>query len=460
MGKQVMDIAVSKGMTGAQSNEHLRNRSEAAEKYAETKGNYDRTREGLNFEVLKGGVIAPVDKNRSIPQRIADNLRERGVKDPNEGLNEPKYRTVVNIILGGSRERMHELAFGDQKVNLDKGADNSSISRRPEIERWAADMRRFIADKYGEENIAAFVVHLDELNPHIHCTLLPIQDGKFAYKQIFAGKDKYEYSAKMKALHNELAEVNAKWGLSRGSSVMETGAGHRTSEEYRRGLTADCTNLEQQIAQAEKRVKGLGTMVANLERQFAEKEAALTELEKKGGDVTAERERLLKELDAVRTKLSEKKEKLSAAEEKLSSVRKEMDNASTSALEMRTEAREYTREVKSGVDNIVRDALLESVVSEHAERVADLYPSERELFDGSMLESVAERGNEVVHCATLLFLGMVIDATDFAETHGGGGGPGSGWGKDDDEDNKAWARRCVREAARMMQPPKVRRNKR
>lgn len=32
--------------------------------------------------------------------------------------------------------------------------------------------------KYGEENIAAFIVHCDELNPHIHCTLLPIKDGR------------------------------------------------------------------------------------------------------------------------------------------------------------------------------------------------------------------------------------------------------------------------------------------
>ena len=30
-------------------------------------------------------------------------LGRRGIKDPNEGLVEPKYRTVVNIIFGGSR---------------------------------------------------------------------------------------------------------------------------------------------------------------------------------------------------------------------------------------------------------------------------------------------------------------------------------------------------------------------
>ena len=94
--KQVLDVQVSKGITTAQSNEHLRNRSEKAAEYAMKKGNYDPTREHLNFEIVNGKV-RPVDKSRSIPDRMADSLRLRGIKDPNEGLVEPKYRTVVNI---------------------------------------------------------------------------------------------------------------------------------------------------------------------------------------------------------------------------------------------------------------------------------------------------------------------------------------------------------------------------
>ena len=42
--KQVLDVQVSKGITAAQGNEHLRNRSKEAEKYAMSKGNYDPTR--------------------------------------------------------------------------------------------------------------------------------------------------------------------------------------------------------------------------------------------------------------------------------------------------------------------------------------------------------------------------------------------------------------------------------
>ena len=45
--KQVLDMQVSKGITAAQSNEHLRDRSERAEKYAMNKGNYDPTRKQI-----------------------------------------------------------------------------------------------------------------------------------------------------------------------------------------------------------------------------------------------------------------------------------------------------------------------------------------------------------------------------------------------------------------------------
>ena len=182
LAKQVIDFRPSKGITTAVSNEIQRNRSEKGKAYAESIGNYDATREHLNFEIVKGGKIQSVDKTKSIPQRMKENLQARGIADPNEGLDEPKYRTVVNFILGGSRDRMREIAFGSQQVNFDSGADNSHVKRNKDIEDWAKDMYDFFSKRYGEENIVSFVVHLDEKNPHAHLTLLPIDKrNKFAF---------------------------------------------------------------------------------------------------------------------------------------------------------------------------------------------------------------------------------------------------------------------------------------
>ena len=471
--KQVMDMRPSKGITTAQSDEHQRRWTEKGWQHAVGTGNYDPTREHLNFEIVRGKV-QPIDKRTSIPEQMAQNLRERGIKDPNEGLAEPRFRTVVNFIFGGSRDRMRELAFGNQKVNFEHGADNSGIKRREEIERWAKDVYDFVAGKYGEENIVAFVVHVDELNPHVHCTLLPIRNGRFAYRDIFAGKDKYEFSDRMKQLHSDFALVNAKWGMSRGSSISETGAKHRSTEEYRRQLSDQCTELEHEIdrqhqtlaelqadiRKAEKRVKALNSMIENMRKEKGEKKAQLANLRRQilgakdnPDALKAEVKSLEKELAAIQEKLADKEAKLSVADKQLDDLRATMDAVKGRTQELQDEARKYTRTIHTKVDSVLKDALLESMVNEHRKQMASLTDNERQTFDGSLIESVSQQGAGVMHCATLLFLGMLDDATTFAKGYGGGGG-GSDlkWGRDEDEDDRAWARRCMMMASRMMRP--------
>jgi hypothetical protein len=130
-----------------------------------------------------------------------------------------------------------------------------------------------------------------------------------------------------------------------------------------------------------------------------------------------------------------------------------MDAIEERTGELKEEAYKYSHDVHSKVDTLLKDVLLENVVGEYRNVSAQMDVAERQLFDGSLVQSIAEQGTDVMHCATMLFLGMVDDATTFAETRGGGGG-GSDlkWGRDEDEDNRAWALRCMRMASRMMRP--------
>lgn len=473
--KQVMDIRASKGITIGQSNEHQRKWSEKGWDSAVSTGNYDRSREALNFEIRKGGAITPVDKRKSIPQLMAENMAERGIKDPNEGRKIPKYRTVVNFILGGTRERMLEIAFGNQKVDIAKGADNSHIKRSPDIERWAQDMYRFASDKWGEENIVAFIVHLDETNPHIHMTLLPIdKDKKFAFKKMFAGKDKYEYKEIMLALHDELAKVNEKWGLKRGNSIAVTGAKHRTTEEYRRDLTEQCTTLEGQIEEnkkilkqlyddirfAEKRVKGLTTMTFNLEqrKEELEKEIAAVneELKNDKGNSEELHERIKKldnDLQKVLDNLADKQAKLEHANEQLDELKSLKDQAKELTNQYQQQLRASTANLTQQVRFRLADAILDDVIKDFKMILPTLSLDTKEAMSDSLLHDIAEHGEEIIKCAIFLYANLVDQATNFAKGHGGGGG-GSDlpWGRKDDEDDRAWARRCLMMAHRMMKP--------
>ena len=103
--KQVIDFRTSKGFSKAQSDEHLRVRSDNSRKHALATGNYDLTREHLNFEITKGGKIQPVDKTRSIPERIAANLAARGIKRP--GASQSESQQILQLVV--SRIQMRDL---------------------------------------------------------------------------------------------------------------------------------------------------------------------------------------------------------------------------------------------------------------------------------------------------------------------------------------------------------------
>lgn len=489
MAKQVMDLMPTKGITVAQSNEHLRNFSKEAYKrklsYA-----FDPTREHLNFEVRKGGIITPVDKQLSIPKRIKDNLAARKIIDPNLGLPEPKYRTVANFILGGSRDQMHRLAFGEQQVNLDKGADNSGITRSPEIEKWAVDMYKFMSKKYGEKNIAAFIVHLDETNPHIHCTILPITErNKFSWKMVMAGQSKFEYSQRMTRLHSELSEVNKKYSLDRGDSIAETGAKHRSMEEYhaqlRGSLKKEVKELKGAVSEQEKqisknkvvlseqdraikhseaRLKALTTMIANLERHRDEllREIDKLEIDVKTGKITKEqadieRARILADIEKTKEKILDKQGKLAEAEKKLELVKGQTETSEERYKEIKDEIRSIAPNLNTQVLHDMQ-AFGWNMASIEAQKHYSKFNAYRESLpetqraafdeatksfsDGSILEQMAENSSQVALVATALFLGYLDKATEISQSAGGGAAPKGGWGKKPGEDDMAFRQRC------------------
>ena len=356
--KQVCDIHSAKGFSVGLSNEQLRVGSEKAWK-ANIAGTLDRTRTQLNFEVV-GGRVIDVNTKQSIPARIKAILKERGIIDPNAGMapdDKNRRRTVANIILQGSRDRMRELAFGDQQVNYERGADNSHITRNAAIEQWAVDMYNFMAKKYGEQNIAAFVVHLDETNPHIHCTLLPItENNKFSWHKVFSGKDKYEGSRRMKELHDELAEVNKKYGLARGESVAKTGAEHKSYLQWLQEQVAENNetlqeqrqllyNLQGEIWKAEKKVKSFSTMLDKLEKRRLDVLAEIELLENEAINDEVEKDEIEAKLRQAKTDLQLTDDKIAQRKEQLRNAMDELQKVADKRADIQHEYDDMRRQI-------------------------------------------------------------------------------------------------------------------
>ena len=543
--KNVIDMRPSKGFSPSQGNEHLR-RLDDCERAQKARWNYDPSREHLNFEVGKGGVVTEVNKFKTINQRIQENLDLRGIVNPNkkyidQGLD-PKYRTVANFILGGNREVMRNLAFGNQNVDWEHGADNSDLKRMPEIEAWAKDAYAFMCKKYGEQNIAAFVVHLDEANPHVHCTVLPLtKKNRFSFiKTFMGGVDSRDALSKyMENLHTEYAEeVGLKYGMERGDSIKETGAVHRTTEEYRRKLWKDAQEKEEEVRENAKtieqqnstiinqrgiiaslsreikhsaaRLKALATMIKNLETHKTDLEY---EVEKLNKDLTTgkiskeEADRKLSQINAeikkTEEKILDKADKLKIAESKLHDAeqrkaeleakaheaeekRSSEEQKTALAVEKTARAEDRYQEIRAKYKEVA-PAVNVQVIHEmetlgyHSaaldmknrlskyNALKDSLPYEQrefldkmmdDIFDGSVIVSMAENAASICSIAASLYLGYLDNATRIAQSSGGGGGPGTGWGKRDDEDDFAFRRRCFGMAMKMMRPGHQQRRKR
>ncbi len=331
--KQMMDFKSFKSVDANVSNEHQRNWSyELFERKAKNPDhNYDRSRTSLNFQVGQGGVITAVDKSRRIGDKVEEIIKNH--LRPDARVTAISNRAVM-AVFGGNRERMREMAFGSQELH-EYEETNGHLIRQPEIERWAKDVYGFVCREFGEENIASFIVHLDEVNPHAHCVFVPITaDGRLCSKEVLGGKTKIEAQKHMRELHTRFADVNRKYGLDRGDDIHETGARHRSTAEYNRDLhrenarletligekSEQLTRLEEQIKKAETRVKGLTTMIANLERQEWELNDEIAQLEEQiengAGDVSELRCRIAElkaELDSTGQKLADKRDKLKTA---------------------------------------------------------------------------------------------------------------------------------------------------
>lgn len=196
--------------------------------------NYDFTRRQLNFTVERlDGITrsAEVNSLNNTKVRFDQRLAELNFKCYYEGAaNQPN--NCVSVIISGDHELLTKLAYGDQPISFDKGADNSVIRRLPGIEQWACDTYDWACKMWGEANIVGYQVHMDEKTPHIHLTFIPVavkkQRGRVSpgaarktklavsYKGVF-GETRSQRAKYMTDMHTSYHnDVGSKYGLARG----------------------------------------------------------------------------------------------------------------------------------------------------------------------------------------------------------------------------------------------------
>lgn len=181
MAKGVAHAGKGKSLSSGEAHENERrgwSEDSYRRKNLQPFNNYDWSRRGLNFEVVNGQVRPLGSQEVSLYQRYQNLIKELDFKEYKAGATNQQH-TYVELILSGSTERMQKIAFGDQKVDYTRNPEqwrNWGVTRttgKGSIEEWALDTYKFVCNKYGEENIIGFEVHLDEKEPHAHVNIVP-----------------------------------------------------------------------------------------------------------------------------------------------------------------------------------------------------------------------------------------------------------------------------------------------
>lgn len=200
--------------------------------------NVDPTRTHLNKELIEfpEGVT---NRTEAIQHRLENAGLSRSI-----GKNQVQ---VIRFILSGSTE------------------DMLRIQAEGKLDDWCRDSMDWIKKEYGEKNVVAATLHLDEDVPHIHVAVVPIVQGerrkKKSNKEQEAPKRQYkkkdinrprlcvdDVMTKEKLIHyqDSYAEAMAKYGLERGIKGSE--ARHISTSEHFRNQKEESNNLQIDIA--------------------------------------------------------------------------------------------------------------------------------------------------------------------------------------------------------------------
>ena len=160
--------------------------------------------------------IAPIERENERDENYkSDNPQIDSERTKNNCRFTPYFGKTYTEFING---RIKELGLSPRKdaVVMNSfvlGSDKTFFDGLVKVERYNffSDCYKFFAERYGEENIIAAVVHNDETTPHMHLNLMPVtKDGRLCSKQLF---DKPQ----LQQLQTDFYEsVGKHWGLQRG----------------------------------------------------------------------------------------------------------------------------------------------------------------------------------------------------------------------------------------------------
>lgn len=258
-------------------------------------------------------------------------------------------------------------------LNILMTSDGDALRRLADegrLDDWAQASVGWAKQTFGEDNVVAAHLHMDEQTPHLHVTVVPIVTAE-RKKKASEAKVTKRYRTKPKegprlsandimtrenliSFQDTYAEAMERFGLERGIRGSE--ARHVDQHEYYRQCQIKKKDLEQDVAGLSAEKKQLDTENRSLEKRKAELERGNRWIEKTFADTKAantEMSRQNSELEKRKTELVKENSSLAAENKSLAATSSKLSD-DVARLQMRKLSSEADGDFKKYKADIAR----------------------------------------------------------------------------------------------------------
>lgn len=275
-------------------------------------------------------------------------------------------------------------------LNVLMTSDGDALRRLADegrLDEWAQASVGWAKQTFGEDNVVAAHLHMDEQTPHLHVTVVPIvtaerkkkaSEAKVTKRYRTKSKDGPRLSANdimtrdnLTRFQDTYAEAMEQFGLERGIRGSE--ARHVDQHEYYRQCQIKKEDLEQDVAGLSAEKKQLDTENRSLEKRktelergnrwiektFADTKAANAEMSRQNSELEKRKTELVKEnsyLAATNTTLSDEKRQLEAEKKRVADEIADIEADKSKLIDERSDYAKETDAARKEKETALQEA--------------------------------------------------------------------------------------------------------
>lgn len=283
-------------------------------------------------------------------EMINKNKTKENIILKGKDLTPKNYLNRVDKIIATERDR-HGVSTTIRKdavymLNFCITPSGDILKDKEKTIEFLTNSHEYISNKYGEKNVVSSVIHLDETTPHLHMSVIPLDEGRLNARKLTERNE-------LRTLHAEhMRQAQLKFpqfGFAKGNGKTKG----MSMEDYKRMKQKE-EDLNTKEAAIKKKTIDVNSWIRKIKKKNTEQAQKSAELEQKSTVLDA----YAKNLKNQKRKLENERETLQNVQKqqiekqrKLEEEKKKIENEKNEHLELLQEELQEIKDIKNELNS-------------------------------------------------------------------------------------------------------------